>query len=636
MATAREDQPSVRVAASNLGGISSTEVTLEPGVNVLAGRNATNRTSLLRALMGALGSDAVALKSDADAGEVSLRIGERSYSRALRREGQTVVSAGEPYLDDPTLADLFAFLLATNPSRQAVLREGDLRALIMRPIDTEAISAEIDRLRVKRDAIDERLASIDAEGDRLPAIETRLEATASQQQEVEAQMAQIREELASMDTDVTGEDADLDAVIASLGDARTTLERLRRDAKTVESAIDDLRAQEQELAGTDAGSTDELEAAVARYETEITEARRRRTELQTQITSLQQIIQFNEENLQTSDPLPASDTDGEVVTDGLAAADEQVTCWTCGHGVSRTDIEGTLEQLRSLRREHLEENRELESTIRALEDERDAQQDALDAVTEKAGALSEVRASIAAETDRLEHITEQIAEQEAEVSQLQATVDSRQTAQNEELLALHRELNELAVTREQLEATAAELGEEVEEIEAAISERPALADEREAVTDAMTAARTRIDQLEMETVSAFNEHMEAVLDVLEYENLSRVWIERIEPTAPRAQTRFELHIVREGADGRAYEDTIEHLSESEREVIGLIFALAGYLVHEVHEAVPFMLLDSLEAIDSDRIARLLAYLEPYATYLVAALLPEDAEAVDDARIIAAV
>ena len=49
-----------------------------------------------------------------------------------------------------------------------------------------------------------------------------------------------------------------------------------------------------------------------------------------------------------------------------------------------------------------------------------------------------------------------------------------------------------------------------------------------------------------------------------------------------------------------------------------------------------MRLDSLVAIDSDRIARMLGYLEPYATYLVAALLPEDADAVEDAHIIATV
>lgn len=62
---------------------------------------------------------------------------------------------------------------------------------------------------------------------------------------------------------------------------------------------------------------------------------------------------------------------------------------------------------------------------------------------------------------------------------------------------------------------------------------------------------------------------------------------------------------------------------------GLVFALAGYLVHDVYEEVPFMLLDSLEAIDFDRIAKLVDYLQEYSEYLVVALLIEDARALDD-------
>ena len=123
--------------------------------------------------------------------------------------------------------------------------------------------------------------------------------------------------------------------------------------------------------------------------------------------------------------------------------------------------------------------------------------------------------------------------------------------------------------------------------------------------------------------------MTAILDVLGYENIERIWIERVADDGRGGeQQRFELHVVRTTESGAAYEDTVDHLSESEREVTGLIFALAGYLVHDVHETVPFMLLDSLEAIDADRIARLVDYFAEYATYLVVALLPEDAEALD--------
>jgi len=49
----------------------------------------------------------------------------------------------------------------------------------------------------------------------------------------------------------------------------------------------------------------------------------------------------------------------------------------------------------------------------------------------------------------------------------------------------------------------------------------------------------------------------------------------------------------------------------------------------VYEEVPIMVLDSLEAIDSNRIARLVDYFSEYAETILVALLPEDAAALDD-------
>jgi hypothetical protein len=46
------------------------------------------------------------------------------------------------------------------------------------------------------------------------------------------------------------------------------------------------------------------------------------------------------------------------------------------------------------------------------------------------------------------------------------------------------------------------------------------------------------------------------------------------------------------------------------------------------ETVPVMVLDSLEAIDSDRIARLIVYFADYPRFLIVALLPEDANAIE--------
>ena len=125
--------------------------------------------------------------------------------------------------------------------------------------------------------------------------------------------------------------------------------------------------------------------------------------------------------------------------------------------------------------------------------------------------------------------------------------------------------------------------------------------------------------------------MEQILELLGYDNLARIWLEPVRQSSRTgrggtAETAFGLHVVRNTETGVAYEDTVDHLSESGREVTGLVFALAGYLVHGLYDDVPFMLLDSLEAVDSERIASLVDYFAQFVDRLIVALLPEDAQA----------
>ena len=64
------DEETVQLTVDNIGGIDHADVIFSPGVTILAGRNATNRTSLLQVLMAALGSERVSLKGDAEEGRV--------------------------------------------------------------------------------------------------------------------------------------------------------------------------------------------------------------------------------------------------------------------------------------------------------------------------------------------------------------------------------------------------------------------------------------------------------------------------------------------------------------------------------------------------------------------------------------
>jgi DNA repair ATPase RecN len=169
----RETEKEATVRVENIGGIDETTVSLSSGVTVLSGRNATNRTSFLQAIMGVCGSDEVTVKGDADEGSIELSIGSETYSRTVRQTNGTVASSGQPYLADTTLADLFAFLLESNDARRAVVRGDDLRELIMRPVDTDEIQAEIEQLRRERRQIDTEIEDIDSEKEELPSLEEK-------------------------------------------------------------------------------------------------------------------------------------------------------------------------------------------------------------------------------------------------------------------------------------------------------------------------------------------------------------------------------------------------------------------------------------------------------------------------------
>lgn len=90
-------------------------MTLPDGVSTLTGRNATNRTSFLQVLMPGLGSRQSSLKGDAKNGEVTFDFDDETFTRTLQCEGNSIKFSGDPYLDDPELADLFAFLLQGIP-----------------------------------------------------------------------------------------------------------------------------------------------------------------------------------------------------------------------------------------------------------------------------------------------------------------------------------------------------------------------------------------------------------------------------------------------------------------------------------------------------------------------------------------
>jgi len=638
MSTQQKQEPAV-FEVENVGGITATEQSIPSGVTVLTGENATNRTSFLQAVMAAVGSDRASLKADADSGMVTLTIDGETYTRELTSSNGRVRFDGEPYLDETTEADLFAFLLEDNKARQAVAGGESLRERIMEPVDTEAIEAAIERLENERQEIDAELERLDGLADRLPDLEARQRDLEEQLQNTEEELTSRREELEEREQGVEENQARKQTVeekLEELKQLESQRDRKRRRVESEQESLAALRTEREEIEADMEELTEPADSDPEELAQRLERLRTQKATVESTISRLEQIIQFNEDVL-SGDSTGVGDLD--ITTAGADGnpteqlLEDTVQCWTCGTEVEKTRIETTLEELRDLRADHVTQRTDVAESIDDVNDTKRR----VEQQRRKRDDLEQRRRRVTDEIEdreaTIETLSAEIEELEADIGELKTEIDDLETAVRGEVLELHSTVNQLEFERDQREEELEEVREEIASIEAELDARENLETEREGITEELAERRTRIEQIEREAVEAFNSHMETVLEVLDYENIARIWLERTETEDPgrgkQATTTFDLHVVRETDDGIVYEDTVEHLSESEREVTGLVFALAGYLVHDLHETVPFMLLDSLEAVDASRIAALVEYFSEYCTYLVVALLPEDAAALDD-------
>lgn len=633
------DSGFISVSVENIGGISETQVELERGINVLSGENATNRTSFLRALMAALGSNDVSLKADKEEGRVKLTYGDDGpeYTRYLTKRNGSVEFQGEPYSNDTLLPDLFAFLLGDNEARQAVKGGTDLREIITRPIDLQDIETRIkESKRQKRELKDEL--------QRLEELSNALSQKKLEKQQLEEDinskadaLQRKKDELESIDADRSQQlqkRDELEDALSSLNDQREAIESSEYRINTEVESLKALKERQIELA-QDFFDHSFPKRNVSNIDERISTIRQERQSMEKKINKLQNLIQINEDMVgDTSDTFienqMSKNNQSSSTTDPLVT--DKTVCWTCGHQVDMEHIAEMVDELRESLHQLVQRRNGMESEIENLQSERNhlqelhqTKQRLEEEIQKNADEIRNRRSKLKDLKDEHDRIEDSIRSLETKVAELERQEES-------ELLEAHSDINQLEFELGRLKESRESLKTEIDDMESEIAKRDEFQDRLEELDDRLVVLRSKVDQIEAEAVDTFNNHMNKLLDILSYENISRIWIDRLQTDDNRAgiedasQSTFELHVVRTNEEGRGYEDTLDHLSESEREITGLVFALAGYLVHDVFEEVPFILLDSLEAIDSGRIARLVEYFEEYAEFLVIALLPEDAAA----------
>jgi chromosome segregation ATPase len=632
------------VSIKNIGGIEEASLRIGSGITALVGENATNRTSIIQAIAAGLGVDQYSLKSDSDAGEVTLSVGDETYTRKLWRENGSVRTDGETYLDEPEIGDLYGVLLRSNRIRQAVRDNGELRELILEPVDTEGIEEEISTRVNKRREVDEELDRLDS----LAENRTELEAERTQLEErlsdLNKQLGAKMSELEAAETDTEREESDVQAELeeklTDLRETRSELQRVSANLESERTSLTSLRESRKTVEEQYESVSEPDDRELTTLEERIETLRNRRQSVSATINELQQVVRFNEDQLSDSDTVLSQalrSDDDQSVANQLDPSNETTTCWTCGSEVERSRIDGMLDRLQSLRSEKVQEKNRIEHDLKDLRaelDDLEARRDEHETLQSQLSSLAEKIEQTEANIEEFEARKRSLTER---VGDLEETVESLRATQQDELLTLQEEVSELEFERDEAESELERIESDIEDIESELARRDELRDRRETLSDELEELRTKVDRIEAAAVEQFNTHMEALVDRLGYDNIDRIWMEQTETEVKRGrrkatETQFELHVIRENDAEEVYEDTLDHLSESEREIVGLVVALAGFIVHDVHEQMPFMLLDSVEMIDGDRLVGLVSYLQEYVPYLVVVLLPDHAQAFENATL----
>ncbi|MFB6170789.1 MAG: archaea-specific SMC-related protein [Haloarculaceae archaeon] len=566
------------VSIENVAGIYEARAELEPGANAVRATNWQGKSSFLAAVEAAMGT-ALPLREGAASGRVELDTDDRRVVVDLVREDGEVVRRGEPYLDDEqarVVADLFAFFDEHNEVRRAVRAGENLEAVLTRPLDFENIEERIADLRAERDRVDAELDRATDAAERLPAAEERVASLEADLEELRAERADLAAEASPA---AGGEREELSAALAERETVENRVERLEGTVERTREKLEERRADLDSLTvpEQDADLAADLDAAREAHE----RARRDAELLQSVYAPTRRLVEEDRLHLVT-------DVERDVLGDDL-------TCWTCGAETTRAAVEAHLERLdervadlRERAREHEAEVDRLESRLEERRAAERRRRDLRDEVGDLESTLADREASLESARERLADVDERIEELSAELE----AADDRLTDVESDIKYTTAQLEDATEERDRL-ATAAE-------------RRADLRAERESLREEIERLRTRKETVERRTREAFDEAMADVLDRFD------AGFETARLTAD-----YELVVAR---DGR--EVPLDALSEGEVELLAMVTGLAGYEAFDVASRVPVMLVDDLGGLTVENVRTLVSYLSERTEYLVFTTYPE--------------
>ncbi|PSP38950.1 ATPase [Halobacteriales archaeon QH_7_65_31] len=564
------------LSLENIAGIRQGDAHIEPGVNAVRASNWQGKSSFLAGIKTAFGT-ATPLTEGQSTGRVVLQTDDAKITVELDRTNGSVSRSGQPYLEDEynhLCAELFAFLDENNDIRQAVQTGDNLETLLTRPLDFENIDEQIADLRTEREQVERELERADRAAERLPQLQQQVT-------NLDDDLEELRAERDAIDDDSTDESDARDQLSerrAERDQMTTKIERLETTAERVRKTVAEKRAELESLTvPSDADVEDELE----RLHAALRDTERDRELLQSVYEANKRVLDEGRVELLT-----------EVSHDMLS---DSVTCWVCGTDATRDDIETQLTALDDRIADLRSQAAETRGRVEDLEARRDEIKEARRKETDLTDRIGDLESRLAETEERLETARERRDELESRIADLEAEVESTEDR-----------ITDLESEIKYTEAELTDAREELEETEALAAQREMLEEAYDSLAAEITTLRTRKKDVKRRTREAFSSALAELLDQFEtgFETA-------------RLTGTFDLVVAREGREAK-----LDALSEGERELLGIVAALAGYEAFEVSQRIPVMLLDGLGGLASDNQQILVEYLAARTEYLVLTAYPE--------------
>jgi chromosome segregation ATPase len=568
------------IEIENVGGIRSGTATLEPGSNAVRGTNWQGKSSFVAAVETVMGTGTELMEGEKE-GSVTLSTPDETVSVTLVRENGTVTRRGEPFLPSEktrVAASLYAFLDDRNPVRTAVRNDENLEAVLTRPLEFENIDERIAELTREREQVERELEDAEEAARQLPATQETIT-------QLESELGELTEQREAMQGEGDGESVSgrREELSDRKAERETVEQRLTRLERSVDRTREKLAAKRSELEQLDIPETEVDFAA------KIEQREEKRDRLERDAELLQSVYAPTKRILD-EDRL-------ELITEvepGVLADD--VACWTCGSTTSREEIEGNLDELGNRIATLSERAREFEREVAELQERRQDVEQAARRRDDLEAEITDLEATLEERETSLERTRERHDELGERIDELAATVEQTD-------VELTEVKSRVKYTKRQLE----DAREKLDRLESRAARREQLEAEREEVTDGIHRLRERKTELKRRTREAFDDAIREILSRFD------MGFEMV-----RLTPEFDLVVARDGREA-----SLAALSEGERELLGIVAALAGHAAFDVTDDVPVMLLDGLGGLADDNLGTLIDYLEDRAEFLVFTAHPEN-------------